>query len=388
VTNLEICRKMEIAFTGDLFLGGEFVTRAEKVGTSLLSPFVDTLRITSRAGICVVNLEGPIHSGTKTRGDVMAILCNHVKILEYLKQHKKCIVNLANNHIMDFGEQGLRQTINVLKENGIPYMGAGYNIDEANREIIITEGDKRIAFVAYTSNEPHIRAIIAGHNSAGCATYLDLDHTVDCIRNIKRKADIICVSLHWGHEYYEYPSPDQVRIARALADAGADLIIGHHPHTIQGIEYYKYSLIAYSLGNFFFPDYRMQNGRLRLSRTVERKFMILIARLNCKGQIMYDIKGGFLDSKMRLLIYDGEMERKFVDIITSLSRNIKIDPLEYELFWNDYVMKRKKQLNMEDFYLAVKKMSKMTPCDLLKEIKWSDVRRNLARLSTRMNYNK
>ena len=188
----------------------------------------------SDVDIVLANLEGPLFEGSSRRPDVTSLLSNHPAIIDFLKNKSICVLNLANNHIMDYGSEGLKQTTDLLKEQGIYFVGAGKNEIEANREVIIELKGKKIA-----TAERHVGSIIAGLDSPGCASLANLNEIVKKISNLKQTVDIICISLHWGYEYFSYPSPDQVKIGHDLVDAGATYVVGHHPHVAQGIENYN-----------------------------------------------------------------------------------------------------------------------------------------------------
>lgn len=201
-------------------------------------------------------IKEPFSSSDIVFGNLETVLSNKGKEVEkrfplrtdpgkicYLKDVGFNIVNIANNHIMDYGEIGLVDTINILEKSNIKFIGAGRNIEEALKPIIFEKDGLKIGFLGFTSV-----GLIAKEKSSGCAP-LDKGLIFRCVSGLREKVDILIVSLHWGVEYVFYPSPEQQRLARAIIDNGADLIIGHHPHVIQGIEEYKNKLIFYSLGN-------------------------------------------------------------------------------------------------------------------------------------------
>lgn len=178
------------------------------------------------------------------------------------------IVNLANNHILDFGPKGLKETIRHLQDNNIEYIGL------ANKaSCLITVNDKRILFVSgynrYKIFEKYSDMVASEH---------------DVAREIKKsrdKVDIIIVSMHWGTEHVLFANPIQQKLARRFIELGADLIVGHHPHCIQGHETYHGKNIYYSIGNFNFwhlgKETLMKNRRsLTLEASVSEKNKISI----------------------------------------------------------------------------------------------------------------
>ena len=162
-------------------------------------------------------------------------------------------VCVANNHTGDFGPDGLAEELNLLKQAGLPYFGGGQDKTEARRPAILERSGRRIALLGYNEFPP--RTFEAGDHRAGCAWLRENDVVAD-IRAARSlyHADLVIPMLHWGEELVPAPEESQRVLARRLIDAGADAIIGGHPHVVQTIETYKGRPIVYSLGNFVF-DY-------------------------------------------------------------------------------------------------------------------------------------
>ena len=172
---------------------------------------------------------------------------------EVLKSAGVGVVTLANNHVMDYGWAGLLHTTAALDRAGIRYVGAGRNRRDACAPLILTVSGRRIAFLA-RSAVIVTAPTYAGEDEPGIA-FLDREETVAAIRSSRATADLVVLLIHWGVEEYSYPSATQRSMARAFVDAGADVILGHHPHVLQGMEQYGAGLIAYSLGNFLFDEF-------------------------------------------------------------------------------------------------------------------------------------
>jgi poly-gamma-glutamate synthesis protein (capsule biosynthesis protein) len=156
---------------------------------------------------------------------------------------------LANNHSLDCGRAALAEAREALRSRGIGAVGAGMNAEEAAAPLIIVKNGLRVAVLARTFYYPD--GVIYREDAPTVAVY-DPDHIAEEVRAARKQADIVIVSLHWGVEYARQPQESQRRIARKLIDAGAALVIGHHPHTPQPVERYRSGIIAYSLGNFVF----------------------------------------------------------------------------------------------------------------------------------------
>jgi poly-gamma-glutamate synthesis protein (capsule biosynthesis protein) len=162
----------------------------------------------------------------------------------YLDDAKFDILNVANNHILDLGMEGFKNTLNLLDEHELEYIGAGFEKSSLNSSIIERNGIK-LGFLGYTIGRFKVPEEIS-------ISKIKEKKIISDIELIKGKCDFVVVSLHWGTENVFYPSPKQVELAHKLIDHGVTLILGHHPHVLQGIEKYKNGLIAYSLGNFQF----------------------------------------------------------------------------------------------------------------------------------------
>jgi len=234
-----------LRFGGDCLLAGHFENAA---GDSVGLPFTgfDLLR---DADIAMVNLECPI----TTRGVKVQKPYNfrmHPKYIASLEIAGIDIVNIANNHIFDYGNEGLFDTILYLDSARVLHVGGGRDRAEARRPIVAMIKGRKIGFVGYYGGG---EAPVAGENSPGVAVR-SIQVILDDIRVLRQRdsVDFVVVTLHWGTEKAEFPDEGQKRFARAVIDGGADAVIGHHPHVLQGIERYKSGVIVYSLGNFVF----------------------------------------------------------------------------------------------------------------------------------------
>ena len=160
-------------------------------------------------------------------------------------------VSLANNHSGDWGKKGLSTEFELLREAGLPWFGAGDNVKAAHEPLILEAKGRKVALLGFNDFPP--RAFAAGPKTPGTAWLTEKDVVRD-IKLARTKANLVLLFLHWGEELEDNPTKDQQALARRLIDAGADAIIGAHPHVTQTIEWHKDRPIVYSLGNFLF-DY-------------------------------------------------------------------------------------------------------------------------------------
>ncbi len=218
------------------------------------------------ADVAMVNLEGPV-TARGVRGIKPFTFRMSPRIPLVLKQAGIDVVNIANNHIFDYGADGLFDTIQFLDSAGVSHVGGGNTIEEAHRPFLFERWGITIAFLGYYGGS---EAPAASSSRSGVAERR-LDLIAKDIRRARHdhEATYVILNFHWGIEKAEYPDDDQIAFARAAIDSGADAVVGHHPHVLQGIERYNNGVIAYSLGNLIFggknrPTYDTAILELRL----------------------------------------------------------------------------------------------------------------------------
>jgi len=232
---------------GDIMLAGSGEKTYRKLGYDY--PFAATREILQRGDIAIGNLESPLASSGVEFTDKKFRFKTEPKAALALKSAGFTHFSLANNHILDFGAEGLRQTLKALDANSIIYSGAGMNLAAARTAGMTAVKGVKVAFLSYSLTYP--AEFFAGTEKAGTAPGYASFFTAD-IMAAKNDADCVIVSFHWGGEGKDTPKPYQVAAAHRAVDAGADIVIGHHPHVLQGIESYNNGVIFYSLGNFAF----------------------------------------------------------------------------------------------------------------------------------------
>ncbi|MDP3025307.1 MAG: CapA family protein [candidate division Zixibacteria bacterium] len=249
-----LVKEHNLILVGDIMLSrGVDVTMKNK---GYLYPFKNIAEITNSAEVTFGNLESPL-SNRGTRGDQLYSFRGNPEAVKGLLYAGFKVLNLANNHSYDYGKKAFEQTLEVLNKNNIKVIGAGKNVTEARMPAIFDLGDLKIAFLGYDLSPG---AFPAGQNSSGVAKARHAWIIKD-LEKAKEAADFVIVSFHWGIEYQDFPTEYQKSLAHMAIDCGADIVVGHHPHTFQGIEIYKGKLIAYSLGNFVFDQKDLKNNQ-------------------------------------------------------------------------------------------------------------------------------
>ena len=249
-------REISIVFVGDIiFETGQNPWSSIAYSDGIRACFDDeTWDTLTGADFLVVNNEFPYTDrGTPTPGKTFTFRCPPWTA-EWLGEMGTDIAALANNHVYDYGEQGAMDTFDALDKQEIPYIGAGRNIDDASQTAYCIANGTTIAILTATEIEryenPDTRE--AGEDNPGVFRMLDTSWLCDKVREAKEKADLCIVYAHWGTEKMPYADWSQTTKAEELAEAGADLIVGSHPHVLQSIEYVDGVPVFYSLGNYFF----------------------------------------------------------------------------------------------------------------------------------------
>ncbi len=258
-------KKVTIALAGDTMLGRLVnQTLLLKTGDEKYKyPWGNTLPILREADLRIVNLETTLTRSKDKTPKVFNFKSDPKNVLA-LKEAGIDVVSLANNHIKDFGNEGLLETVKTLKEAGIKFVGAGKNITQARAPVIVKRKGQKIGILGATDNEP----TWAATDFKPGINYFNINNLAPLladIKKLKRKADIVIVSLHWGPNMKERPSQAFINAAQKMINAGADIIHGHSAHIFQGIEKYNGKLILYDTGDFV-DDYRV-DPKLRNDRS-------------------------------------------------------------------------------------------------------------------------
>jgi Bacterial capsule synthesis protein PGA_cap len=265
--------EVSILFTGDYCP----VNRIEELSdqNQYVSIFNDLLPIIQGADLSITNFEAPATHTTTSIEKSGPVLKVQPKALQILKNAGFGLVTLANNHIMDYGEAGIRDTLDSCKQYTLESVGAGRNNSEARRVYSTTIKNTRIAIVNVAENE-----FGTTHDEGYGAAPLDPVQNYYDIQRAKQSAEYVFVVVHGGHEMYSLPSPRMAATYRFFIDIGADAVIGHHTHCISGFEWHKGKPIFYSLGNFVFDDCAQRSGLWTEGMAVLVK--ITDAGLRCK----------------------------------------------------------------------------------------------------------
>ena len=240
-------KEVSLVFAGDTVLDDTAGKIIEQGG----DPFSDFADFFAEADIRLTNLECVV----ATRGQAnekMYTFKAHPRVIAVLQKHFDA-VTLANNHSGDFGPEAFAEMLGFLKEAGLAQVGGGMNLKQAHTPLVFTRKGLRIAVLSY--NEFHPRSFEAGFDIPGVAWSED-QQVVDDIQAARRihRADLVIPVMHWGWENERTANPRQRQLAKLMIDAGADAVIGGHPHVTQDVSVYKGKPIVYSVGNFVMKE--------------------------------------------------------------------------------------------------------------------------------------
>jgi len=265
------------------------------------------------ADVVHANLEGPIKGEGKKGGTAMVFSFNE-DVAPLLKDHGFDMVSIANNHALDQGPTGRDTTIAALDSAGVGW--CGHPSEEDPESVYYGEANgSKYAFVCFHDIN----------------TKINSEDAVDLIWNVKKKVDFVIVSVHWGYEYKHQPDQKrQVKLAHSFIDAGADFIIGHHPHVVQNFEEYNGRLIFYSLGNFIFDQYwsKMTQEELSIGITMNKEGDEIHTRVDLfpmkskmsQSQLMNeDEKASWLNEFLSYGTYDEETEEQVKNGFVAIS---------------------------------------------------------------------
>ncbi|QDX91251.1 CapA family protein [Brevibacillus laterosporus] len=242
-------KNVRLTFVGDIMMSGHVETLLKDKGYDYAFKHVKDLFLAD--DYTIGNLETPITEKGTPAANKQFVYKSSPEAVTAMKASGIDLVNLANNHSMDQGEDGLLDTMYTLDKEKMEYVGAGVNADRAYSPVFVERNGVKMAFFGFSRVVPET-SWYAGKNKVGLAVMYDSKRAVEAVQAAKKKADLVIVIAHWGKEKVDFPVEHQKELAQALVNAGADLIVGGHPHVLQGFEQLNGKWIAYSMGNFIF----------------------------------------------------------------------------------------------------------------------------------------
>ncbi len=303
-----------LGFAGDVNLSesSDPVKKYDASGKNLSQCFSDDLLDEMRsADIMMLNNEFAYSTrGTKASNKQYTFRANPKRV-DILKEMGVDIVSLANNHSLDYGPDALLDTFSTLDDAKIDYVGAGGDINRAKSPIYKTVGGRKIAYVAASRVVPEV-GWYATDNKLGMVGTYDSALILKSIKEAKANSDFVVIFVHWGVERNNYPEAYQRDLAHEYIDEGADIVIGCHPHVMQGFEYYKGKPIAYSLGNYWFNSSKKESGMVKLY-------------LEADGSTRFQLLPVMNKNVKTYLLTEEKEKKAYYDYMRSISSTVTID---------------------------------------------------------------
>lgn len=302
-------KDISIIFTGDVLLSDYVRANYDEGGIdSVVTP--ELRQLLSDADILEINEEFPFGTGGTKETDKQYTFRADPKYISIFEEMGVDAVGLANNHVLDFGKDCLNETFTTLDAAGLPYTGAGDTLEKAKTPIVIEKNGKTFAFLAASRVIP--KASWDVRNAApGVFTCYDTTELISSIQDAKSKYDFVFVCVHWGTEHTTELTDYQQNMGHSFIDAGADAVIGSHPHILQGIEYYNGKPIFYSLGNFIFNKDISETAAVNLTVSDDNSLSIKLIPAKAKNATTY--------------LQTSDEAKKTYEGLMSISPNVNID---------------------------------------------------------------
>ena len=322
--DFESTGEVTLLFAGDTLFDDNYSTMIslkQRSGGVLDCFSEDLLAEMTGADIFMLNNEFTFTSRGEPLPDKSYTFRSDPENVKYLFDMGVDIVSLANNHTFDWGEISLLDTLDTLETAGMPKVGAGRNLEEATAPVFFEVGGMRIGFLAATQIErmenPPTRG--ATKENPGVFRCLDPSALYEKVRRTKENCDYLVVFVHWGTEKTDQLDWRQLEQGPGLAEAGADLVIGAHPHVLQGLDSANGVPIVYSLGNFWFNSFTLDSCVVKVT-------------LNSEGLKSFQFLPT-LQKECRTSLMQGSEKQRVLDYIQSLSPNVIIDDEGYVTFY-------------------------------------------------------
>jgi poly-gamma-glutamate synthesis protein (capsule biosynthesis protein) len=334
---------MKVALLGDIGLFGKFCLDENK---QLKEYLKDVRELLLTHDVVIGNLETPFVEKVTPFGAKSAHIYAKPMSVDTLNYLNISVVNLANNHIYDFGNESYELTKKILSENNIEFFGI-----ESKQSYIDRDGIK-LALHGYCSYNTNPQMITFDESKG--INGLDVDIVKEKLKTNTDQGYINIISVHSGIEHVNYPSLDDIKLARMLADTTPYIYYGHHPHVIQGIEHYKNSVLCYSLGNFCFSDVYTDKAKEPLIKQSKnnKTGLILSLELNETGIVGYEAIPIFMGDK-KMEVGSDEINNKLEEYSSALNASPENYQKARQILINNYVATRK---NMRNFSWYIKRL--------------------------------
>lgn len=322
VKMLELKELSTISIIGDVSLADnwyimpKYDERGKKVLGILSSEVVNTM---TNSDLMIANSEFTVSKrGTKLSGKQYTFRANPERLSIYSEMGVD-LVTLANNHVYDFGRDAFLDMLSSLDEYKIPHIGAGKNSSEAEKPHYFIINGYKFAFVNATRAEKYIMTPEAKDNAPGVFRCYDPTKLVNLIKEINNNSDYVITILHFGKEGSHELEKEQIDVAKRAIDAGASVVVGHHAHTLQGVEFYKDKPIIYNLGDFIFNANKEETAMFQIkidNNGILDYYLLPALQENCYTKFLKNNEKQNIINKLNLwsinakILSDGKIVKK------------------------------------------------------------------------------
>ena len=316
-----------LGFAGDINFADDYipVQYLNSIGSDNIADGIDQRFIDLMRGMDIMWINNEF--AYSDRGEPLYgkafTFCSSVSHVKWMHDLGVDIVGLANNHVFDYGEDAFYDTLSTLEQAGIPYVGAGRDIREAMSPVYLEADGFKIAYVAASCAEYTVYTQEAADNQPGILACYDDTLFLEAIREAAANADYVIALPHWGTEHSTWLTDQQLNGAEAYLDAGADAVIGAHPHILQGLQFIDGQPVLYSLGNFWFDNYDIDT---------------MVAELHFSGRCRPDETPSLRDGEAEVILHPGtqsgvytawadteEWRESIFDLLEYISLDVTID---------------------------------------------------------------
>lgn len=328
---------VKLACVGDIMIHSRYNEMVDREGAGFL--FEHTAATLKDADLLFGNVETVLSGGGLPAKGKLCLRGDERYVPE-LARAGFGVVSVANNHAFDFGVDAFSDMVSRLESQGIEVVGGGLSLDHSRTPRIVEANGLKFGFLAYSARETD-GSDYAADGRAGVAP-LEEEFILEDVANCREQVDHLIVSLHWGVEYSEYPTPDQLALGRKLVDAGVSVVIGHHPHILQGYERYGAGVILYSLGNFCDADLYWQGEDKAYQstlKTADRESVIAVLEMGHDGIEKVEFLPLWLNDEGQPEICTDERESQILEKLTRRSETLSRP--DFEKYWEQMILDKR-----------------------------------------------
>ncbi len=306
-------QELVLSFAGDMMFDKSVAGFIKSKGADYV--FQGYEKYLKSSDVVFGNLETALSNSGQPILDKEHTFRSNPQLADFMKKYNFTAMSLANNHSLDYGRSAFIDSMRYLKDKGISYGGGGHNKKEAIEGVVFERKGLDIGFIAFTGVVPSVDWYATEKRPGIIGAYkVHEAEVLSAVANLDSRCDVLVVSVHWGKEGSTAVRKQETELAHKLVDAGADVVMGHHPHVVQSFELYKDKLIMYSLGNFIFTTSYAE---------ISNRTILATARFDKSGSIKTVEAVPGIIKYGRPFPMDETQRRAYLDNLNKMNINIK-----------------------------------------------------------------